>query len=86
MSARYWCLVSDSLFQAGVTWPGGLRLADPEHLRQHWPPPASPLLPAASWRLIEDDDADPGLDGKRVELILHVRDGVPEIGRRHEVT
>lgn len=87
MSARYWCLVTDSLFQAGITWPPGLRYAPPETLAQYYASrPDTAHFPAASWRLIEDDGADPALDGKRVELVLHVRDGVPEVGRRHEVT
>jgi hypothetical protein len=79
-------LVTDSLFHPGMKWPPGLRLAGPEHLAEYGVRPSSPHIPASAWRLVEDDGADPGLDGRRVELTLNYADGVPEIAERSEVT
>lgn len=63
MTARYWVPVSDELYVAGISWPDGLRLAQ---LPEPDPHRAEPWI----WCLIEDDNAPPELDGKRVELIL----------------
>jgi hypothetical protein len=71
VSARYWVLVSDDLMDEYD--PERL----PEGVRFTSAAPAPPLPPyalgrpaAAQWRQVEDDSADPALDGRQVELIL----------------
>lgn len=88
MSACYWVLGTDSIFHDGSagSWPPGLRLAGPETLARYPVRPSAPHTPASAWRLVEDDDAPSGLDGKRVELVLHMVNDVPGIGTRTEVT
>ena len=86
MSACYWVLISDSLFGEGIMWPPGLRLAGPEAAARYPVRPQVPHVPASAWRLIEDDGADPGLDGRRAEVVLHFIAGVPEVMTRSEVT
>lgn len=77
MSARYWVLVSDELLHGSTeeSWARlGLRLADIGiSLMQ---------APGETWCLVDDDAADPALDGRQVELVLKDRDGQYVIAER----
>jgi len=64
VTARYHVLASDELMAtAGLQWPEGLR-----PVGQEGPGP----YPGMHWWLLEDDGAEPELDGQRVELVLGV--------------
>lgn len=64
MSARYHVLASDDLMATdGLMWPACLRPIEQE--------PTDPEKhPGMHWWLMEDDDADPYWEGKRIELTL----------------
>lgn len=87
MSACYWVLGTDSIFHDGSagSWPDTLRLASPETLARYPVRPSAPHTAPSDWRLVEDDDAPPELDGKEVSVILHMVNDVPGIGVRNEV-
>lgn len=88
MSTCYWVLHTDSMFHLGpfVGLPEGVRLAGPELAAKYPVRPSVPHVPPGAWVLVEDDDAPPELDGRQVELLIHVRGGVPEVETRSEVT
>ena len=88
MSARYRVLISDELAVLELTFPPGLRFTVPADLRvpEHRRERPLTLVPGAHWQQIEDDDADPGLEGQHVELVFRLEDGRPVVAERRVVT
>jgi hypothetical protein len=76
MSATYWVEISDELMDAGITWPDGMGLADPQ------PPPARPSIHGMQWYQVRDDHAPAGLNGQRVWLILRLEGRTPVVAGR----
>lgn len=75
MAVRYHVLVSDHLIDQMPMLPSGLRALERE--------PTDPERhPGAHWWLFEDDDAEPELEGKRVELWFEDRAGMVTLTRR----
>ena len=85
MSARYWVLISSELIRSGMDWPDGLRLTGPEWLKSCGIIPAA-AFPGSNWYLVEDDDADPELEGQPVELTFRAESGRPVLASRHVMT
>ena len=85
MSARYWVLISTDLIRAGMAWPDGLRLAGPEWLQSCGIIPAAGFT-GSNWYLMEDDDADPELEGQAVELTFRPEGGRPVLFTRYVMT
>jgi hypothetical protein len=88
VSARYQVLVSDELAAREPAFPPGLRFTVPADLRVAGSRAGLPLtpVPGAHWQQVEDDDADPGLEGQRVELVFVLQDGRPVVAERRLAT
>ncbi len=70
MTARYHVLASDEIMASDdLQWPGCLRPVEQEEASG----------PGSHWWLLEDDDADEALNGKRIELVFQTKDSETRI-------
>lgn len=74
--ATYWVLIADELMQSQPDWAS----AGLEPVEQ-----GGYDSPGMRWHKFRDENADPSLEGKQVELTIGTRDGRPYIMSRRPV-